>query len=63
MDTPLEQVQRWEASGGHWRLLARDGERLVVGLLTCDGGEVAGLVEAADADLTAYVEARGGRDG
>lgn len=61
-DDPLDQLERWESSGGHWRVLARDGARLTVGLCTCDGGELVGRVEGDDPALAAYVEARGGRD-
>lgn len=32
-------LDRWIASGGHWAVLAESGERLTVGLFTCDGGE------------------------
>ncbi|KRB77002.1 hypothetical protein ASE01_09565 [Nocardioides sp. Root190] len=32
-------LDRWIASGGHWTVLAESGDRVTVGLLTCDGGE------------------------
>ncbi|WP_200954444.1 MULTISPECIES: hypothetical protein [unclassified Nocardioides] len=32
-------LDRWIASGGHWAVLSEHGERLTVGLFTCDGGE------------------------
>ncbi len=40
MDDVLEQVRRWEDSGGTWRVLVHTPERLELELLTCDGGEV-----------------------
>jgi hypothetical protein len=32
-------LERWIASGGHWDVLAENGDRVTVGLYTCDGGE------------------------
>ena len=43
----VESLDRWETSGGHWRVLSVGADSVVVGLFTCDGGEqmsqVAGL--------------------
>lgn len=41
---PLEVLQRWEDSGGTWRLVHDDPGVVVVELLTCSGGEVMGHV-------------------
>lgn len=32
-------LDRWIASGGHWDVVAENGDLLTVGLFTCDGGE------------------------
>lgn len=42
-------IERWELSGGTWRLGAFDGERAVVELLRCDGGEVAEILTLREA--------------
>lgn len=53
--TPLEQLRRWEDSGGTWTVLRRTDERAVVALLRCDGGEIVDRLESDDAALLAYV--------
>lgn len=35
----LGVLRRWIASGGHWEVLAESGDRVTVGLYTCDGAE------------------------
>ncbi|WP_336670002.1 hypothetical protein [Tsukamurella sp. USMM236] len=63
--TPLEQLRRWEDSGGTWTVLRRTDERAVVALLRCDGGEIVDRLESDDAALLAYVAgaADGAADG
>lgn len=39
-NTPV-QVERWETSGGTWRVALLEEDRAIVELLRCDGGEVA----------------------
>lgn len=53
--TPLEQLQRWEDSGGTWTVLSLTGERAVVALMRCDGGEIVDRLESGDPDLLAHV--------
>lgn len=53
--TPLEQLRRWEDSGGTWTVLRRTDERAVVALLRCDGGEIVDRLESDDAALLAYL--------
>ena len=53
--TPLEQLQRWEDSGGTWTVLSRSRGRAVVALLRCDGGEIVDRLESDDAALLAHV--------
>ena len=57
-DDAVEAVRRWELSGGHWRVLADDGTRLTVSLMTCDGGEEMSRVESEDEVLRTYVAGR-----
>ena len=35
----VETLDRWETSGGIWRVLSNDSDSVVFGLFTCDGGE------------------------
>ncbi|CAM3925961.1 hypothetical protein ACXYTP_18325 [Tsukamurella ocularis] len=53
--TPLEQLLRWEDSGGTWTVLNRSDRRAVVALLRCDGGEIVDRLESDDAALLAYI--------
>ncbi len=41
MVTDLEKLQRWEDSGGTWRVVARTSDAVTIALLRCDGGEEA----------------------
>lgn len=54
-DPALETLQRWETSGGHWRVLSRGPAGLLVSLLRCDGGEEAHRFTSADPALAAYI--------
>lgn len=53
--TPLEQLRRWEDSGGTWTVLSRTDQRAVVALLRCDGGEIVDRLESDDAALLAHL--------
>ncbi|WP_019200672.1 hypothetical protein [Tsukamurella sp. 1534] len=53
--TPLEQLRRWEDSGGTWRVLRADGDRVSVALMRCDGGEIADRLDSDDPELRAYL--------
>ena len=44
-------LDRWITSGGHWSVLAEHGDRVTVGLFTCDGGEEMDRVVLPAADL------------
>jgi len=57
-DDAVEVVRRWELSGGHWRVLADEGDRVTVSLLTCDGGEEMSRVESDDEALRAFLAGR-----
>lgn len=41
-------VERWELSGGTWRVVSLSGDRAAVELLRCDGGEVAEVLTLRD---------------
>ena len=51
----LEAIRRWEAHGGTWSVLARDGHQITISLRTCTADEeVERLTDSAD-DLRAHV--------
>jgi hypothetical protein len=54
-ESALENLQRWEAAGGHWQILSRSPSGLVVALLRCDGGEEAYRFTSPDPALAAYI--------
>lgn len=41
-------VERWELSGGTWRVQSLTGGHALVELLRCDGGEIADLTTLTD---------------
>lgn len=41
-------VERWELSGGTWRVQSVSDDKAVVELLRCDGGEIAELATLTD---------------
>jgi hypothetical protein len=53
----VETLDRWEAGGAVWRLVARTEEEAVVDLLSCTG-ELMGQVRSSDPALLAYVDRR-----
>ncbi|WP_166443441.1 hypothetical protein [Tsukamurella sputi] len=53
--TPLDQLWRWEDSGGTWAVLSRSDDAVVVALLRCDGGEIVDRLESGDAAWREYV--------
>ena len=53
-DAPRDELERWEVSGGTWRVDGRTAEGLEVALCTCDGQEMA-RIRSADPALAAYV--------
>ena len=55
MSADVDQLLRWEESGGVWRVLARAGASLTVGLFTCDGGEEMSRLSSADTEVLAFV--------
>ena len=61
-DAPLETLQRWETSGGHWQVISRRPAGLIVALLRCDGGEEMHRIASADPALAAYIGDREARE-
>jgi hypothetical protein len=53
-----DAVRRWEASGGHWRVLSRSDTSVVLGLFSCDGGEEMHRLTAAGAEIDSFLAGR-----
>ncbi|MGV0837231.1 hypothetical protein [Mycolicibacterium thermoresistibile] len=51
----VAELQRWEDSGAHWRVLFRAGDTVTVGLFTCDGGEEVDHFTSGDAALLRHI--------
>jgi hypothetical protein len=56
----IEDLERWEENGAIWRALEVTDAHAVVDLCTCYG-EPVDRMESEDAELIAFVRARGGR--
>lgn len=59
-DDALSVLRRWELFGGRWRMLARTGSTVTVGLYSCDGGQEMSRVTATSSDFDAFLDARRG---
>lgn len=55
-------LQRWEGSGGVWRVVSRSAGRIEISLLTCDAGEEIDRLTSSDPELRNFVGAREGSD-
>jgi hypothetical protein len=53
--TDLEQLRRWEDSGGTWQVLVRSPGHIEIALLTCSGGEEMARLVSHEPALLAYV--------
>lgn len=53
--TDRDTLERWEAFGGVWRVLASDGSAATVSLCRCDGGEEVERLTTTDPALVAYL--------
>jgi hypothetical protein len=51
-------LRRWEDAGGLWRVLARQGSGVTVGLFRCDGGEEIDRLVADDPRLSDFLAGR-----
>jgi len=54
----LAVLRRWEDAGGLWRVLARQGRAVTVGLYRCDGGEEIDRLVADDPRLARFLAGR-----
>lgn len=54
----LDDLLRWEASGGHWEVASDDGVVVRLALRTCLGDEVVGELVSADPDLRTHLAGR-----
>jgi hypothetical protein len=59
-DDALSVLRRWELFGGRWRMLARTGSTVTVGLYSCDGGQEMSRVTATSSDFDTFLDARRG---
>jgi hypothetical protein len=60
-DDALSVLRRWELFGGRWRVLARTGSGVTLGLFSCDGGQEMSRVTAPASEFDAFLDARSGR--
>ena len=58
-----ESVERWEVSGGTWRIARAGEDSATVELLRCDGGEVVELLRITDPGGIAWARAELRRNG
>lgn len=58
MTSHLDQLVRWEESGGHWRVLQRTATEVTVGLFTCDGGTEMSRLTAPGVELDGFLAGR-----
>jgi hypothetical protein len=56
-DDALSVLRRWELFGGRWRMLARTGSTVTVGLYSCDGGQEMSRVTVTSSDFDAFLVA------
>ena len=58
-DDPSEILRRWGDAGAHWKVLARNGDTVTIGLFRCDGGEEVDRITSSDPRLHRFVEHAG----
>ncbi len=56
MADDFEQLKRWEAAGGTWRVIAQREGFVHLALLTCSGGEEMAQLHSTDPAVVRYVE-------
>jgi hypothetical protein len=54
----LEDLMRWQHSGGLWRVVARTSASLEIALLTCSGAEEMARLVSTDPELLEFVGER-----
>ncbi len=58
MSARLEELLRWEASGGHWEVASDDGDVVRLALRTCLGDEVVAELVSTDPDVRTHLAGR-----
>ncbi|MCV7204228.1 hypothetical protein B7435_12680 [Mycolicibacterium peregrinum] len=58
----VADLQRWQDSGAHWRVLTRTLDSLTISLLRCDGGEEVDRFTSSDPRLLEFVGTRTASD-
>lgn len=58
----IEKLERWAASGAHWRVLFNSGCEVTVMMITCTGGEVAEWMTSGDPALLGWLGGRTSSD-
>jgi hypothetical protein len=51
----VAELERWEDSGAVWSVVSRRGDRVIVALLRCDGGEEVERFTSDDPRLLEYI--------
>ncbi|MGE0220114.1 hypothetical protein [Mycolicibacterium sp.] len=59
----IAELQRWEDSGAHWRVVGRTATTVTVALVQCDGGEEVGRFTSADAAVLRFIGDRESDEG
>ncbi|KAB1642160.1 hypothetical protein [Gulosibacter chungangensis] len=57
-NTAPDAVQRWEDSGGTWKVDVLGADLVRILLCRCDGGEVVDAIETADSATVAWARAQ-----
>lgn len=57
-EDPVARLERWEAYGATWQVLARTADGITVALCRCDGGEEVERLTSDDPALHAYLRGR-----
>lgn len=55
---PVAVLVRWEAAGAVWRVVARRGDSVTIGLCQCDGGAEVDRFTSDDAGLLEFLAGR-----
>ncbi len=55
---PVAALERWQAAGGVWQVVARTGSHVIVSLRRCDGGEEVDRLASDDPDLRTFLAGR-----
>lgn len=63
MSDAAGDLTRWDRSGGHWRVVSRRDDVVVVSLMTCDGGTEMGRILGSATELDPVLAGRGASDG